>query len=146
MFNNSSFDPSPQSPRVTGLTRRVIHDSAGKLDGTAFDVPAIPLWSFASPTDNGGSVIKLSNKRWVRPCSILYSAYHHVHPETSTEFCRPIKVENRESEPLRARHSCDASCVRRFLVWRLLVFTLDPRSTFSSCAGRSSFATFRFER
>lgn len=34
----------------------------------------------AQQTTGDPCVIKLSNKRWVRPCSILYSAYHHVHP------------------------------------------------------------------
>lgn len=64
MFNNpflwSLVSPPP---RVTGLTRQVIHDSASKLDSTAFDVATTPLWSFASPTTGDPCVIKLSNKR-----------------------------------------------------------------------------------
>lgn len=64
MFNNPFlWSLASPPPRVTGLTRQVIHDSASKLDGTAFDVAATPLWSFASPTTGDPCVIKLSNKR-----------------------------------------------------------------------------------
>lgn len=108
MFNNPFlWSLASPPPRLTGLTRQVIHDSASKLDGTAFDVATTPLWSFASPTTGDPCVIKLSNKRGSQ-CIRLWSYVRLYLPPL---YMRKLSVRQTSGNKIGKASRCSFAAV-----------------------------------